>query len=265
MIIPTFRREKLLVEAVTSALSQRDVDVEVIVVDDDAERGSARDIVSAAFAGEGRVTYARRVTPSGGRPALARNEGMRLAKGDVIHFLDDDDQLCDGALAALRERIERRDVGVAYGTVVPFGDDASIVATEQAYYDDATRVARRSPRRLDVAREILFGKAPLIGPACMIKKDVALSLGGFDASLAVCEDYHLFVRAIRRHGAAFVDQPVLRHRTGLPSISRDVTQAQTLAAYAEIYRAYRRDFGTPEFYALKLAARARRFVSVSTT
>src|SRR5918911_2234415 len=90
IVIPTFRREVELLEAVRSALGQPQVTVEVIVVDDSGD-GSAEGPVASL--GDERVRYVRRTTPSGGVPALARNEGWALASGRYVHFLDDDDLL----------------------------------------------------------------------------------------------------------------------------------------------------------------------------
>src|SRR5690606_28623032 len=65
VIIPTFHRERELVEAIDSALSQQGVEVEVIVLDDSPE-ASARSV--AAAIDDPRVRYVARATPSGGRP-----------------------------------------------------------------------------------------------------------------------------------------------------------------------------------------------------
>src|SRR5258706_11705085 len=96
VIIPTSRLEDLVVHAITSALAQRRVSVEVIVLDDSAE-GTAS--ASVASVDDPRVRYVRRAIPSRGRPAVVRNEGIAIARGRYLHFLDDDDHLFDGALA----------------------------------------------------------------------------------------------------------------------------------------------------------------------
>src|SRR5271170_3403582 len=90
VIIPTFHREKLVVDAVESALRQEGVTLEVIVLDD-SPSGSASKAIEAID--DVRVRYVKREVPSGGRPALVRNEGSRLARGRFLHFLDDDDVL----------------------------------------------------------------------------------------------------------------------------------------------------------------------------
>ncbi|MFG2571033.1 CDP-glycerol glycerophosphotransferase family protein [Streptomyces sp. NPDC048481] len=98
--------------ALDSVLAQSYDDVEVIAVAD------APDSVAAAVA----ARHARRdprVTPVRSRPAQglagARNAGMRAATGTYLLFLDGDDTLAPGALAALDARLtETGDVDVLY-------------------------------------------------------------------------------------------------------------------------------------------------------
>jgi len=103
IIIPTCHRETQLVEAMTSVLSQRDVVLELIVVDDSAE-GSARD--AATSLRDPRVRYFARSEPSNGRPAHARNDGAAGAQGRYLYFLDDDDILEQGTLATLSAALD---------------------------------------------------------------------------------------------------------------------------------------------------------------
>ena len=250
VIVPTHRREKLVVRAVASALAQRDIRLEVLVLDDTQE-GSARDAIASIS--DPRVVYLKRRTPSRGRPSLVRNEGIARANGRFLHFLDDDDALHDDALASLRAPLDAHPrVGTSFGVVDPFGDDDEVLARERTHYSQAASSARNcNGSRLKFTREILFGTAPLINSACLIRREVARAIGGYDGSLAMAEGYEFFLRAIRAHGAIFVDRPVLRHQTGLPSLCRNVEPSVWLATYQAMYNMYRARYGTVEFYALR--------------
>jgi len=260
VIVPTHRREKLVVRAVASALSQRDTRLEVLVLDD-TEEGSAREAIASIS--DPRVVYIKRETPSRGRPALVRNEGIQRANGRFLHFLDDDDALHDDALAWLRAPLEAQPgVGTAFGVVDPFGDDAEVLARERSHYSQAASSARKcNGSRLKFSREILFGTAPFINSACLIRRDVARAIGGYDGSLAMAEGYEFFLRAIRAHGAVFVDRPVLRHQTGLPSLCQNVEPGVWSATYRAMYDMYRTRYGILEFFALRAWARLARLSS----
>ncbi len=87
--------------AVDSALSQRDVRVEVIVVDDGSTDGS-REVLE-------RFTDRTRVIFQAGRGQTgALNEGFAAATGDVIMFLDADDVLRPDIGALVRDAFVRR-------------------------------------------------------------------------------------------------------------------------------------------------------------
>lgn len=257
VVIPTFHREEMVVGAVRSALSQAGVSVEVIVLDDSAE-GSAEPAITAL--GEPRVRYVRRREPSGGNPAIVRNEGLAMARGQYVHFLDDDDLLEDGALAATVGALERTpSAGVAMGIVVPFGDDPAALRHEQAYFAAAARKLRLAHSRFSLVARMLFSDTPLVNSDCTVRRTCALAVGGYSVGVALCEDVDFYLRAIRRCGFIFVDWPVVRYRTGTPSLMHSFHDVTLLRkSYQRIFDRYRQEHGTAEFTFM------RAFVLAST-
>ena len=86
VVVPTRNRSALLAMTLRSALAQRDVDMEIIVIDE----GSTDDTPALLGAlGDSRVRVIRHETPRG--VSAARNHGAAEARGDWIAFLDDDD------------------------------------------------------------------------------------------------------------------------------------------------------------------------------
>lgn len=256
VIIPTHRREREVVEAIGSVLEQETVSVEVLVLDDTAEGSAAAAVGGIA---DERVRYIRRGTPSGGRPALARNEGARLARGRYVHFLDDDDRLAAGALAAMVSALDATPrAGVAVGWVVPFGDDPAALDEKRRYFERAARIGAAVRSRLRTVAIILFRGTLMVNSACMIRRELIEQLGGFDATIPVYEDVEFYMRGIRRFGHVYVDRPVLHYRTGAPSLMHDLKgdNAKVAESYAIMYRKYRAEHGTLEFRALQLLAKA---------
>lgn len=254
VVVPTFRREATVGAAVRSALEQAGVTVEVIVLDDSPE-GSARAAIEAI--GDARVRYVHRGVPSGGVPALVRNEGLALASGNYVHFLDDDDILESGALAALAGALERKDdAGVAIGVVVPFGDDARVLAEQRAYFAAAAERLRRISGRARLTAAMLFGTTPLINSVCLVRRSCARAIGGYATDVPRCEDVDFYLRAIRRCGYVFVDRPVLRYRTGAPSLMHSLADDSLLVgqSYRAIYARYRREHGALELALMRLLA-----------
>lgn len=91
VVIPTYGRTKTLFRAIKSVLVQTFSNLEVLVVDDNANEQKATQIdeICKAF-NDIRIKIIRNKRNLGG--ALARNEGIKAAKGKYIAFLDDDDE-----------------------------------------------------------------------------------------------------------------------------------------------------------------------------
>ena len=84
VIIPVYNGEAFLAEAALSVLRQHYEPLELIIVDDGSTDGTAE--VAANLSGNVRYIY----QPNRGAPT-ARNKGLKMARGNVIAFLDADD------------------------------------------------------------------------------------------------------------------------------------------------------------------------------
>ncbi|MBU0780751.1 MAG: glycosyltransferase [Alphaproteobacteria bacterium] len=98
VIIPAWNATATLARAVDSAMTQTDVRVQVIIIDD----RSTDDTLALARAladSDARVTVLAQSTNRG--PAAARNAGMARAGGRFVAPLDSDDFMTPGRMAAL--------------------------------------------------------------------------------------------------------------------------------------------------------------------
>jgi glycosyltransferase involved in cell wall biosynthesis len=86
VVIPTYDRRALLMEAVESVRAQTFAGWELLVADDGSTDGSA-DAVEALH--DPRIRVLR--LPHAGQAAAARNAGVRAARGEWVAFLDSDD------------------------------------------------------------------------------------------------------------------------------------------------------------------------------
>ena len=102
VVIPTRNRAHLVGEAIESALNQRPGQVEVIVVDDGSTDDTAK-VITETFGS--RIRLLR--TPERRGAGAARNAGLRVARGEFIAFLDDDDLWLQGKLEAELKALER--------------------------------------------------------------------------------------------------------------------------------------------------------------
>ena len=99
VVIPTYNRAKLIRRAIDSALRQLRPGDEIIVVDD----GSTDNTAAVVTAFGPPVQYFP--TPNGGA-GRARNVGIDHATGNLVAFLDSDDEWFDGKLALQRSLMQ---------------------------------------------------------------------------------------------------------------------------------------------------------------
>jgi glycosyltransferase involved in cell wall biosynthesis len=105
VIIPVFNRRELVKEAIMSCLLQSLANIEIIVVDDGSTDGTNATLkeLSKKWGGVLSIYFQENAGPG-----LARDYGTRVAKGELIQYLDSDDLLMEDKLrlqlAKLRER-----------------------------------------------------------------------------------------------------------------------------------------------------------------
>ena len=107
-VIAAFNAERSIARAIESAIAQRDVTVEVVVVDDcsiDRTVEMARSFPAALV----RVVQLERNHGPGG----ARNAGLEIARGRWIAVLDSDDAVYPDRLARMIRRAEEFDAQIA--------------------------------------------------------------------------------------------------------------------------------------------------------
>lgn len=91
VVITSYGRTDTLTRAIRSLLIQTYSNIEIIVVDDNANESYANEIDKiCGFFSDNRIVVIHNPKNLGG--ALARNEGIKVAKGKYIAFLDDDDE-----------------------------------------------------------------------------------------------------------------------------------------------------------------------------
>jgi len=103
IVIPTYNRASTVSRAIESCLAQSCRDFEIVIVDDD----KSKDDMAAAIAPYESECTLRLKLDHHGKAASARNEGVRLARGRYVAFLDADDAWLPEKLETYRVHLER--------------------------------------------------------------------------------------------------------------------------------------------------------------
>ena len=206
VVIPCYDNAAFVAEAVESALAQGPPgEVEVIAIDDGSRDGSAARL--AAFGA--RIVF--RGGPNRGACA-ARNRALALARGRHVAFLDADDYLLPGALAA--QRAAAADLGprdIVFGDHVPV-DVHGVPAPRPARYEGLAP----GPAPLAFMLEAGPMTTSALYPAAAVR-----AVGGFDPAVRRGQEYNLNLRLVLA-GWRFVYAPgavYARRDHGGPRIS----------------------------------------------
>lgn len=197
-IVTHYNRPDFVYDAVLSVRNQTVMPNAEILVVDDCSRPENREKL------KGLENIATILTmPRNSGVAAARNFGAQQAKGQWLTFLDDDD------LFLPDKRVRQILYLEAYPQVKALGGGLTMVTPEgrEEYWGD------KHTRRLTVADALIYTAS--MAQSLMIRHDVFLELGGFDASLRYLEDYEFGIRLLASGAEThFLAEPMFTYQLG---------------------------------------------------
>lgn len=235
VIIPCYNQAHYLGEAIESILNQTYQHYEIIVVDDGSPDNTAE--VAARYPG---VRYVRQANQG---LAGARNTGLRESKGEYVVFLDADDRLVPDAIKTnLNYMLTHSECALVTGQAQFISSDGLIIP-----------MTHRPSVSEDHYPELLRYNYILVG-TLLYRRDVLMSVNGFNASVPGCEDYELHLRLAREFPIFCHDEVIMEYRQHEASMSRD--SSHFLKQMLRVYDAQRKHVsGNRKFEEARLAGR----------
>jgi glycosyltransferase involved in cell wall biosynthesis len=177
IITPSLNQGRFIRDPIESVLSQEYPKLEYIVMDG----GSTDDTLDILHSYGNRLTW--RSAPDLGQ-ADAVNSGFRLAKGEILGWLNSDDTYQPGAVKAAAEHLATNpDTAVVYGDAYYIDEKNTVIGTYPTEDFDMGRLA----------------EACLIcQPTAFMRRAALQTVGFLDPALRYCMDYDLWIRLGRR-------------------------------------------------------------------
>jgi teichuronic acid biosynthesis glycosyltransferase TuaG len=199
VILPVWNREDTVSDAVRSALRQSEPPMEVLVCDDGSTDGT-REIVLRLAEEDGRVRWIP--GERAGRPAVPRNRGIRLSRGEWIAFLDSDDCWEPGKLAGQLARLKRRGSKAASTNALRIRTNRESLGPLLQW--DSDRIRFR-----DLLRSNL-----VVCSSAVVHRSLFETVSGFPESetMTAIEDYALWMRVAAVADFEFLDEPLVLYR-----------------------------------------------------
>ena len=200
VVITTFNRGALVLNAIESVLNQTYTNYEIIVIDD----GSTDDTGTRIRPYLGRIQY---LWQENRGLSAARNKGIELAKGEWIAILDDDDTWLPRKLELQLATVA--DMGTEFGVCFT---DCTVVGKPGAsptFFGQAGFHNTVQSGRLDQPVRYVLGHHPVIAAtSLLIKRCFVEDLNGFDTEI-VREDTDLLFRLCFKTKFCFVNVPLV--------------------------------------------------------
>ncbi len=200
VIIPTYNRAEIISRTIDNVFQQTCKDFELIIVDD----GSTDDTQSKLRQYGDRI---RVVTQANAGPAVARNHGVEVARGEIIAFQDSDDAWKPTKLE--RQAALLRKLGAGVPCCLCNADMSAFNDKVLTSFDHSLiRPKDEEGLWLNVG-EVLATRFVLFNQSVAIRRNAFEKVGGFDVALKYLEDYDLPLRLALEGPWAFIGEPLV--------------------------------------------------------
>lgn len=212
VIIPTYNRQKYLKKSLDSVLRQTYYNYEIIIVDDNSD-DKTEDYVRSL--NNSKIRYFKNnftmLAPT------SRNIGISHSKGELIAFLDDDDEWYHYKLEKQVKLFQNSNVGLVYSGV-------------DLFFEDFNLTYPTSPKlKGHIYKNMLIKNYIGATPSVIIKRDVLNNVCKkeneyFDPKFPARQDYDLWIRITETCKVDFVSEPLLKqyYRNSINRISSNV-------------------------------------------
>jgi glycosyltransferase involved in cell wall biosynthesis len=220
VIMPTYNRATLIEEALDSVKTQNYRPIEIVIVDD----GSTDDTevvvnawINSNADGVLLVNYIKKVNAGA---TVARNLGIKVSKGDLIHFLDSDDLFLPNCIEHKYKRLIASKANYVYGFSTITDMSGNKIGKHGLDITNDLNQAYIIPYTFNTS-----------GP--LVKKETLNKIGGWNESLNGCQEIELFFRLKKDIGRG-VCLPKFLHQVRLhneSSISQNPSKKHAKSAY----------------------------------
>lgn len=205
VVVPTFNRAGYLESALLSVERQGYRDLELLVLDDGSTDGTLE-----LLRGYRPPFPFRWFSFQGKERSFLRSRGAREARGELVAFLDDDDEWMPEKLNCQVEFLDQNpDVGLCHTRTVVVSADGPVEPRETAVHRKLYR--KLCPRGHSYAR--LADSCLMFTSTVVVRKPVFEKAGGYDERFRQKEDLDLYLRVSLVSNIGCVPGELVRYRS----------------------------------------------------
>jgi len=246
IVTPSFNQGNYLEQTIQSVINQKgDFKIDYIIVDGGSTDNSLaiiRHYENLLHSGQWplqcKAIEYRWISEKDSGQAEAVNKGLRLARGEIIGWLNSDDTFFPDALAAVEKAIDP--------------DAGKYVVMGRCLYidEDGNSLKREHPSDFSShARVVKIWKGYTIPqPAVFFHRKVYETCGGLDENLYFALDYDLFLRFSKLFGFVTIDRIFATYRLHLSSKTTEISSGVLLEKSLAVSRRYWGEPNSPSYW-----------------
>jgi glycosyltransferase involved in cell wall biosynthesis len=221
IVIPTYNRPKYLKQAIETILKQTYTNFEIIIVDDASTTDSKKVVESF---NDKRIQYFKNESRKGA--PFSRNRGIDQAKGELIAFLDDDDEWEPSKLDEQRKLFDDEKLGlvVCYSLDKRFGSERISKPPSSITYKDLLKSFNLSSTS-----------------SYLVRKKALDKVGYFDLNLPSGQEYDIALRISKYYSVKTLPKLLMIQNASEGQISENWTKKirGIMALYKKHAKEYR--------------------------
>jgi glycosyltransferase involved in cell wall biosynthesis len=204
VVVTCYNYGKYLSVALESLLEQSLKNMEIIIIDDGSSDNTSE--VIKPYIEDSRIRY---IYQSNAGQPRAKNRGVKESSGEFIAFLDADDIWLPTKLEKQLTLFADPQVGVVYSRRKWINQDGAEISGNE-----------RTLRRGDILDHIFIDNF-ICFSSSVVRRSCLEDVGYFDENLPMGIDYDLWIRLAARYRFDYVDEPLVKYRTGHANLSKN--------------------------------------------
>ena len=184
VVIPAYNIADYIGETLDSVLAQTFQDYEIILVNDGSPDTARLESALATYLDD--IIYVKQENAGA---SAARNAAIRLARGELLAFLDGDDVWLPEFLQSQITYLEKNDLEMVYCDALIFGEQ---LFENQTFMQSAPSAGAVSTVSL------INAECNVITSGTVLKKETLVKFGVFDVELRRAQDFELWFRLAKK-------------------------------------------------------------------
>lgn len=189
IIIPTYNREKYIINTIKSIISQTYTNWELIIIDDGSTDNTKEKITP--FFKDNHIKY---IYQKNSERSIARNNGIKIATGDYICFVDSDEKLNSNHLEKISNGIKKNNFKIGV-----YHYDIGFIYPEKINNYIRKGKNFNFPINPNKLISIIIGVPQLCIPKSIMKEFQ------FDSKISIGEDIELLFRITKKYPIFYIE------------------------------------------------------------